>query len=98
MEKFMDANRLHWNELTLINRRSDFYDVRGFNAGQSKLTWVELDGLGDVSGKSLLHLQCHFGPDTLWWARLGARVWRNLMVCSRVDRSRHAIRDAAAAP
>ena len=72
MEQFLDANRLHWNELTPINRRSDFYGVEGFRAGQSTLTWVELDGLGDVLGKSLLHLQCHFGLDTLSWARLGS--------------------------
>ena len=30
--------------------------------------------MGDVTGKSLLHLQCHFGMDTLSWARRGARV------------------------
>jgi len=30
--------------------------------------------MGDVSGKTLLHLQCHFGLDTLSWARKGARV------------------------
>jgi SAM-dependent methyltransferase len=27
-----------------------------------------------VAGKRLLHLQCHFGSDTLSWARLGAQV------------------------
>ena len=28
----------------------------------------------DVEGKNLLHLQCHFGMDTLNWARRGAHV------------------------
>ena len=33
----------------------------------------ELEALGDVKGKSLLHLQCHFGQDTLSWTRMGAK-------------------------
>ena len=74
MEKFMEANREHWNELTPIHERSAFYDVEAFKAGGSTLTSIELQELGDVSGKSMLHLQCHFGLDTLSWARLGARV------------------------
>jgi len=67
-------NRELWNELTPIHTRSEFYDVEGFKAGKSTLRAIELEELGDVSGKSLLHLQCHFGLDTLSWARLGARV------------------------
>jgi SAM-dependent methyltransferase len=35
---------------------------------------LEREEVGDVAGKSLLHLQCHFGLDTLSWARLGAQV------------------------
>ena len=38
------------------------------------LTPIEIDALGDVTGVSLLHLQCHFGLDTLSWARRGAEV------------------------
>ena len=69
------ANRLLWDELTAVHERSVFYDVEGFLAGASSLTWPELDELGpDVAGKRLLHLQCHFGLDTLSWARLGATV------------------------
>jgi len=34
----------------------------------------EIEEVGDVAGKDLLHLQCHFGIDTLSWGRLGARV------------------------
>src|SRR5439155_27176335 len=42
--------------------------------GEKTLYAVEMEEVGDVAGKSLLHLQCHFGMDTLNWARLGARV------------------------
>ena len=69
------ANKLLWDELTAIHERSAFYDVEGFLAGASSLTRPELDELGsEVAGKRLLHLQCHFGLDTLSWARLGATV------------------------
>jgi len=70
-ERFDQAN---WNELAPIHARSAFYDLAGFKAGRCSLTSIEREELGDVAGKSLLHLQCHFGMDTLSWARLGARV------------------------
>lgn len=72
--KFMQRNRDHWDELVPIHMRSDFYKVKEFIAGSTKLNQLELDEVGSVEGKSLLHLQCHFGMDTLSWARLGARV------------------------
>jgi SAM-dependent methyltransferase len=69
------ANRALWDELTGIHERSAFYDVEAFLGGASSLTAPELDELGPfVAGKRLLHLQCHFGLDTLSWARLGATV------------------------
>ena len=74
MNKYLKANRDHWNELVPVHGRSAFYDVEGFKAGKSTLNPIELEELGNVSGKSLLHLQCHFGLDTMSWARLGARV------------------------
>ena len=70
----IDGNRELWDELAPIHVASAFYDVEGFKAGRSSLRHIELGELGDVTGKSLLHLQCHFGLDTLSWARLGARV------------------------
>ncbi len=70
----MEANRRLWDERVEVHRRSAFYDVDGFRAGRSSLRSIELDALGDVAGRSLLHLQCHFGLDTLSLARLGARV------------------------
>ena len=74
MTHYLETNRRHWNEVTPIHARSDFYDVEGFKAGKSTLTSIELEELGDVSGMSMLHLQCHFGLDTMSWARLGAQV------------------------
>ena len=72
MQEYFDANRAHWDELTPIHAKSEFYDVEGFRRGKSTLMAIELEELGDVSGKSLLHLQCHFGLDTMSWARCGA--------------------------
>src|ERR1043166_10145838 len=74
MQDYMKANRDLWNEITPIHARSAFYDVEGFKRGRNALMSIEREELGDVSGKSLLHLQCHFGMDTLSWARLGATV------------------------
>ena len=74
VNEFTETNRRHWDEITPVHVASEFYDVRSFKAGKSKLKPVELEELGDVRGNSLLHLQCHFGLDTLSWAREGAVV------------------------
>lgn len=67
-------NQESWDKRTKIHVSSDFYDVKGFVSGSSSLTEIELSELGNVSEKKLLHLQCHFGLDTLSWAREGAIV------------------------
>jgi SAM-dependent methyltransferase len=74
MEEYTEANRARWDELVPIHLRSAYYDVDGFKSGRLSLSPVEREELGGVEGLSLLHLQCHFGLDTLSWARLGARV------------------------
>ncbi len=74
MNKYLKTNLALWNEWTPINSKSKSYDVQGFKSGRCTLHSTELEELGDVSGKSLLHLQCHFGMDTMSWARLGAKV------------------------
>ncbi|HNP20794.1 MAG TPA: class I SAM-dependent methyltransferase [Panacibacter sp.] len=73
-EQYFEANREGWNKRTLVHKDSAFYDVEGFKNGKTSLNKLELDELGNVNGKSLLHLQCHFGLDTLSWARAGAIV------------------------
>ena len=74
MDRSIEANRKLWDKLTPIHVASAFYDVEGFKRGRCTLAAVEREEVGDVAGKSLLHLQCHFGLDTLSWARLGAEV------------------------
>ena len=74
MQDYKNANLPLWNEITPVHARSAMYDLEGFKAGKSSLHPVEVEEMGDVAGKTLLHLQCHFGMDTLSWARLGARV------------------------
>ncbi len=68
------ANESLWDAWTAIHAEGDFYDLDGFRAGGIRIRPYEIEMIGDVTGKSLLHLQCHFGIDTLSWARLGARV------------------------
>ena len=70
-------NRKLWDVWTKAHVASEFYDVASFKAGGDRgirVTDYERDEVGDVTGKTLLHLQCHFGLDTLSWARLGAIV------------------------
>ena len=73
-EEYLDLNRALWDERVPIHVDSAFYDVAGFLAGGSALRPFELDEVGDVEGRTLVHTQCHFGLDTLSWARRGARV------------------------
>ncbi|MGY5877374.1 MAG: class I SAM-dependent methyltransferase, partial [Candidatus Thorarchaeota archaeon] len=74
MDDFIKANKELWEERTLAHEKSEFYNVEGFLRGNQTLDPIELEEIGDVKGKSLLHLMCHFGLDTLSWARLGANV------------------------
>ncbi|MCC6551430.1 MAG: class I SAM-dependent methyltransferase [Polyangiaceae bacterium] len=67
-------NRASWNARTPVHLKSRFYDLEGWKRGRCSLKPVEIEEVGDVRGKSLLHLQCHFGQDTLSWARRGASV------------------------
>ena len=72
--EYFDANKNLWNQRTTIHKDSSFYNLAGFKNGENVLTPIELKDLGDVQGKKMLHLQCHFGMDSLNWARLGANV------------------------
>ncbi len=73
-EPHLELNRNWWDERVPIHVGSAFYDVDGFREGGSTLRPFELEEVGDVGGKRLAHLQCHFGLDTLSWARAGASV------------------------
>jgi SAM-dependent methyltransferase len=71
---YLEINKKTWNEKTEIHVNSDFYANQDFLDGKSSLNTIELDLLGDISGKSILHLQCHFGQDTLSFSRMGAKA------------------------
>ena len=77
LDEHRRANLASWDERVPVHVESEMYDRAGFVADPSRLTSVvafDAPRVGDVAGKSLLHLQCHFGMDTLSWARLGATV------------------------
>ncbi len=67
------ANQRLWDELAPVHFRA-YREVQMLRAGQPVLDDIELDEIGDVQGRSLLHLQCHIGTDTLDWERRGAQV------------------------
>lgn len=84
---YFEMNRTGWDQRAKVHVESRFYDVKGFLGGSTSLREIELTELQDVAGKNLLHLQCHFGLDTLSWARIGA-------ICTGVDISPVAIQTA----
>jgi SAM-dependent methyltransferase len=71
---YQSTNRDAWNKRVAAHLASEFYDLDGWKAGKTSLNDIELELLGDVNGKSILHLQCHFGQDSLSLARMGADV------------------------
>jgi SAM-dependent methyltransferase len=74
MEDYLAINRANWDDRVPIHVASDFYDVAAFKSGSCTIRPFELLEVGDVTGRDLVHLQCHFGLDTLSWARRGARA------------------------
>lgn len=86
-QHYFDLNQRAWDQRVAVHVKSSFYDVAGFLNGDSSLREIELQELGSVAGLRLLHLQCHFGMDTLSLARLGAH-------CTGVDLSPAAIKQA----
>ena len=73
-QSYFEENKQSWNKRTGVHKDSAFYDLGRFKKGASSLSKIELEELGDVKGKTLLHLQCHFGMDTMSWEREGAIV------------------------
>jgi 2-polyprenyl-3-methyl-5-hydroxy-6-metoxy-1,4-benzoquinol methylase len=73
-DEFRAANRRNWDERVAIHRRdtTGFYGVEQFLAGEKRLYPIDSGELGEIAGKRLIHLQCHFGLDTLIPAREGA--------------------------
>ncbi|NNT73182.1 class I SAM-dependent methyltransferase [Flavobacterium sp. IMCC34852] len=85
---YININKATWNNKTDVHIASEFYDMEGFLKGKSTLNDIELDLLGDVSRKKILHLQCHFGQDTMSLARMGAKVTGLDLSDKAIDRAR----------
>lgn len=71
-ENYLQINKETWNKQVPVHLNSDFYKMEAFLNGKNSVPEIDLNLLGDIQGKSILHLQCHFGQDTLSLARLGA--------------------------
>jgi SAM-dependent methyltransferase len=71
---YININKQTWNDKTDVHIASEFYDMKGFLDGKSTLNSIELELLEDISGKNILHLQCHFGQDTMTFSRMGAKA------------------------
>lgn len=74
MDPYLAANRANWDDRVAIHVASSFYDVEGWLARPHGLRPREHEALGDIAGLAVVHLQCHFGLDTLALAVAGARV------------------------
>lgn len=72
-KSYFKVNKATWNAKVKVHAKSNMYNIAAFKDGKSSLMPYELKALGNVEGKSMLHLQCHFGQDTLSWSRLGAK-------------------------
>lgn len=87
MENYLETNKATWNKKVEVHMKSDFYFLEEFIQGRTSLNPVELELLGNIEGKRILHLQCHFGQDSISLSRLGANV-------TGVDLSDKAIEEA----
>lgn len=74
LKDYLAINQALWDERTKSHVDSEFYDLKGFMEGKNMLHSIELNLLGDIKGLNLIHLQCHFGLDTLSLCRMGAHV------------------------
>jgi len=86
-DKRLFKNQELWDSKVELHIKSDFYKMDEFLEGKSSLNSIELDLLGDITDKKILHLQCHFGQDTLSLQQMGAS-------CLGVDFSQKAITEA----
>lgn len=87
MQKKLQKNRQLWDQWSRIHVESKFYDLPSFKKGATSLNNLEMEELGNVQGRSILHLQCHLGLDTISLARMGATV-------AGVDFSENAVTEA----
>ncbi|MEZ0004847.1 ubiquinone/menaquinone biosynthesis C-methylase UbiE [Flavobacterium sp. 28YEA47A] len=87
-DNYLEINRETWNKKTEVHIGSEFYDQKGFLEGNNTLKQIELDLFGDVRNKKILHLQCHFGQDTMSLSRLGAKATGVDLSDKAIDKAR----------
>jgi ubiquinone/menaquinone biosynthesis C-methylase UbiE len=92
-QKYIEINRQSWNNRTDTHIQSEFYNQAGFLKGKNSLNDIELNLLGKIKGKSILHLQCHFGQDTISLGRLGADVTGVDLSDKAIDRAKQIAKD-----
>lgn len=85
---YLNSNKQTWNNKTDVHIASEFYDMKSFLEGKSTLNSIELELLGNVKRKSILHLQCHFGQDTMTFSRMGAKATGIDLSDKAIDRAR----------
>ncbi|HEY0421098.1 MAG TPA: class I SAM-dependent methyltransferase [Acetobacteraceae bacterium] len=73
-EAWREANRANWDERVAVHLGSGGYDLAPLRAGRGRMNPIEEAELGPVAGLRVLHLQCHFGADSLTLAQRGAQV------------------------
>ena len=74
LKEIFDTNKDMWDACVEAHAKSEFYQMERFLAGENVLDEIVKDGIGEVRGKSILHLQCHFGQDSMCLAKMGAKV------------------------
>ncbi|NHB89169.1 class I SAM-dependent methyltransferase [Photorhabdus tasmaniensis] len=87
MNRVIEMNALAWDMRTAVHINSEFYGLNRFMKGHCTLPKIDKQLLGEIRGKRVLHLQCHFGLDTLSIARYGG-------ICTGLDISAVAINKA----
>jgi len=87
-DEHLQSNRKHWDAMVYAHWASEFYDVPGWLAGRDSLYAIDLSMLPDLEDKRVVHLQCHFGQDTLSLARRGATVTGVDFSARAVERAR----------
>ncbi len=73
-DDWRELNRANWDERVAVHLGASDYDLAPLRAGRGRLNAIEEAELGPVGGLRVLHLQCHFGRDSLVLAGRGAEV------------------------
>jgi 2-polyprenyl-3-methyl-5-hydroxy-6-metoxy-1,4-benzoquinol methylase len=87
---YVEANRRHWDEVARLHPSTAFYQflLDRLRSGGTSLHRIEIEDVGDVAGKTLLHLQCHIGTESVSWARRGAHVTAVDFSANGIDEAR----------